>query len=162
MLPDLTPGLAHTYTPTPRPCLSPQLEKERASDLGAGKAAELEVSAPTLTAAAAAAASAFGGGSQVSVGGGGGGGEEEEEEEVNRPAGGARSGRMNGLEVLWECVLDDVPGDGARWVLVLARERSVKCRAGLGWAAGYIHCNSIVQITPCVAAEDLGGISWRV
>ena len=22
---------------------------------------------------------------------------------------------MNGLEVLWECVQDDVPGDGARW-----------------------------------------------
>lgn len=83
-----------------------QLEKERISDLGTNKAAELEVSAPTETAAAAAASSAFGGGRQFSGGGGEGG---------NGSDGGARRGVMNGLEVLWECVQDDVPGDGARW-----------------------------------------------
>ena len=33
------------------------------------------------------------------------------------PGSGVRRGVMNGLEVLWECVLDDVPGDGARWAL---------------------------------------------
>lgn len=76
------------------------------ADLGTIKAAELEVSAPTETAAAAAAASTFGGRS-------GGGGETScsSGQRVGGATSGARSGVMSGLEVLWECVLDDPRGN---------------------------------------------------
>ncbi|CAN0052138.1 unnamed protein product, partial [Ectocarpus sp. 12 AP-2014] len=88
-----------------------KLEKERVTELGTKKAAELEVTAPTDTAAAAAASGGGGGG-------GGGGGEE---------SACARSGVMSGMEVLWDCVQDDAPGD-VRGVLPLAlHEEAFSC-----------------------------------
>lgn len=81
-------------------------------ELGARAAAELELLAPMATAAAAAAAAAAASAASASaddgeriegfVSGGGGGGEWE------------GRGLVSGLEVLWECVLDDAAGD-ARW-----------------------------------------------
>ncbi|CAN0488734.1 unnamed protein product, partial [Ectocarpus sp. 8 AP-2014] len=85
-----------------------KLEKERVTELGTKKTAELEVTAPTDTAAAAAASGC----------GGGGGGEE---------SGCARSGVMSGMEVLWDCVQDDAPGD-VRGALPLAlHEEAFSC-----------------------------------
>lgn len=94
-----------TTSTTPRLLISPQLEKERVTELGTKKAAELEVTAPTDTAAAAAASGC----------GGGCGGEESGCARI----GCARSGVMSGMEVLWDCVQDDAPGD-ARYVVSLS------------------------------------------
>ena len=82
------------------------------TELGAKAVAELELLSPAATAAAAAAdaasacATSHAGGSLegvVSDGGGSGEG-----------GGGTGRGLVSGLEVLWECVLDDAAGD-ARW-----------------------------------------------
>lgn len=67
-----------------------KLEKDRLTELGLEAVAEQELLAPITTAAAAAG---LGG---VAVGCGKGGGERR-----------SRRGALSGLEVLWECVLDD-------------------------------------------------------
>ncbi|CAM9952609.1 unnamed protein product, partial [Hapterophycus canaliculatus] len=94
-----------------------KLEKERVTELGAKRTAELEASAP-----APAVAWASSGGRTDSCA--------------------RRGGMMSGLEVLWQCVQDDSPGD-TRGALPLAlHEEAFSCLlSSVGQLGGSLPCS---------------------